>query len=640
LDGKKILLSQSKIKNDISLLMMLKKIANTIRSLTMDTVEKAGSGHPGLPMGCAELGAFLFAEFLRYDPLQPKWRERDRLILSAGHGSLWLYTCMHLAGFSISIDDLKQFRQFGSKTPSHPDITKTEGVEATTGVDGQGIGYAVGQALALKISNLTSKVVVLAGDGCLMEGISYESCSFAGHLNLNNLILIYDSNRTTLDGYVEESFSENIQLRFKAQGWDVFEINGHDFNEIRKVFTPQRESQKKPTLIVAHTKIGKGSPTKEGTPLAHGGPLGVKEIEKAKASLSMNPEPFHVDPTIYAFFHERSRPQSCSKNLPEELNIKFQTILQTIELPNPIPSRWASHEILNIIAKYIPNMIVGSADLSSSDGTFLRNYDLISKNNFKGRNIKYGVREFAMTGIAAGMAQTKLILPVIGTFLAFSDYMRSAIRMTALMHLKVIYHLTHDSILIGHDGPTHQPIEQISALRGIPGLLVIRPADNDEVKAAWIAALKHQGPTAIILSRQPLLKLEESSIKGALKGAYILKHETTHTLKYLFLATGSEVQLALEVAKELGSSTRVVSMPSWELFEKQTKEYKDGLLQGEIKICIEAGIEQGWHKYIGPDGIAITLSEFGESGSIPDLQTHFGFTKDLILKKIKQRKVS
>ena len=309
-------------------------------------------------------------------------------------GHYRLYSCLHLAGFPISIDDLKRFRQFRSKTPSHPDITKTEGIEATTGVDGQGVGFAVGQALALKIHDLPSKVIVLAGDGCLMEGISSESCSLAGHLNLNNLIVVYDSNQTTLDGYVNESFSEDVKLRFKAQGWDIFEIDGHDFNQIREVFSPLRENQNKPVIIIAHTKIGRGSPSKEGTPAAHGRPLGSKEIERAKSSLGLSNESFHVDPSIYTFFNQR---QQNYFDLPLPLpKLDFQSIIEKISLPMPIASRWASHEILQTLAKHLPQIITGSADLSSSDGTFLRNFDFISKNHFEGRNIKYGVREFAM----------------------------------------------------------------------------------------------------------------------------------------------------------------------------------------------------------------------------------------------------
>lgn len=509
------------------------------------------------------------------------------------------------------------------------------GILATTGVDGQGIGFAVGQALALKIQNLASKVIVLAGDGCLMEGISTESCSLAGHLSLNNLILIYDSNRTTLDGYVEESFSENVILRFQAQDWDVVSINGHNFEQIRDVFGPLRNSQRKPTLVIAHTTIGRGSPSKEGTPAAHGRPLGTQEIKKAKKLLGLSEEPFYVDPNIYSFFQKFSF-SSSKFSMPPKTDLR--SLIQNASLPKDVASRWSSHEILQIVAQRIPELIAGSADLSSSDGTFIRDQGLISKNQFDRRNIKYGVREFAMGCIAAGMAQTDLVLPVIGTFLAFADYMKSAIRMTSLMRLKVIYHFTHDSIFVGHDGPTHQPIEQLCSLRAIPGLLVIRPADSFETKMAWIAGLEYEGPTALILSRQPLPELtHDNSIDDALCGAYILKEGETEEVEYLIIATGSEVKLALEVACELGKGARVVSMPSWELFEKQSKAYRQDLLRGRIKISIEAGSEQGWHKYIGSDGIAIAVSTFGECGSIADLQTHFGYTKELILKKIKQR---
>jgi transketolase len=610
---------------------MLKKIANTIRSLTMDAVEQAGSGHPGLPMGCAEIGAYLFAEFLRFHPSYPKWEERDRLILSAGHGSLLLYSCLYLSGFPLTLEDLKQFRAFGSKTPSHPDLLKTEGIEATTGVDGQGVGFAVGQALALKIRNKPAKVIVLAGDGCLMEGVSSEACSLAGHLNLDNLILIYDSNKTTLDGYAKESFSENVTLRFQAQGWDLIEIDGHDFTQIRKAFSPLRKDQKKPIAIIAHTKIGRGSPAKEGTPSAHGRPLGPDEVKKAKASFGMTDEPFYVDPKILSFFQNIPRPNIVHPPPVEDHSLR--NLIETIPIQAEA-TRWISHEILQSVARFRSDIIVGSADLSSSDGTFLQGERSISRDNFTWRNIKYGVREFAMGCIAAGMAQAK-ILPVVGTFLAFSDYMKSAIRMSALMRLKVIYHLTHDSIFIGHDGPTHQPIEQLSSLRSIPHLLVFRPAGSIEVKAAWIAALEYKGPTALILSRQPM-KEHPSTIEEALCGAYIVKKEESKNIDYLLIATGSEVELALAVAKELGTSTRVVSMPSWELFEKQPPLYKEQLLQGRLKISIEAGSEQGWHKYIGSDGIAIAISDFGEGGSIPDLQKHFGFTKESVLQKIRK----
>lgn len=618
---------------------MLQKIANTIRHLTMDAVELAGSGHPGMPMGCAELGAYLFGEFLRFDPVYPKWPHRDRLILSVGHGSLWLYSCLHLAGFSLTLDDLKSFRQIDSRTPSHPDLTKTEGVEATTGVDGQGVGYAVGQALGLKHLRIDSKVVVVAGDGDLMEGVAMESCSIAGHLCLNNLILIFDSNSTTLDGYVNESFSENLPLRFQSQGWAVLNIDGHNLDQIRAALAPLRTHQEKPTLVIAQTRIGRGAPNAQGTPAAHGRPLGKEEVSLAKKELGLPDLSFHVDQEIYHFFKKRSSAGLFPSvfSVPSHLEL----ILQNIPISSPIAGRWASHKVLQVLADHLPQLVGGSADLSSSDGTYLEKYGLIQAGRFEGRNIKYGVREFAMACIAAGMALDKLIIPFIGTFLGFVDYMRSAIRMTSLMRLKVIYQLTHDSIFIGPDGPTHQPIEQLASLRTIPGLLILRPADANEVKMAWLAALLYEGPTAIILSRQPLEELPARSYEeGVGRGAYVVRQETTEEVGYLLIATGSEVHLALEVAEELGPSARVISMPSWELFEKQSITYKQALLQGKIKISIEAGVDQGWHKYIGADGIAISLTWFGESAAASDLAKRFGYTKESIVRKIRTAHVS
>lgn len=613
---------------------MLQKIANTIRHLTMDAVERAGSGHPGMPMGCAELGAYLFGEFLRFDPAYPNWPHRDRLILSVGHGSLWLYSCLHLAGFPLTLDDLKNFRQIDSKTPSHPDLTKTEGVEATTGVDGQGVGYAVGQALGLKHLGIDSKIVVVAGDGDLMEGVAMESCSIAGHLCLNNLILIFDSNSTTLDGYVHESFSENLPLRFQSQGWNVLSIDGHNLDQIRGALTPLRTKQEKPTLIIARTRIGHGAPNAQGTPTAHGRPLGEEEVTLAKKALGLPDVSFHVDQEIYHFFKEKVS-GGCH---PSEFSVPshLESILQNILIPSPIAGRWASHAILQVLADHLPQLVGGSADLSSSDGTYLEKYELIQAGRFEGRNIKYGIREFGMACIAAGMALDKSIIPFVGTFLGFVDYMRSAIRMTSLMRLKVIYQLTHDSIFIGPDGPTHQPIEQIASLRAIPGLLVLRPADANEVKMSWLAALLHEGPTALILSRQPLTELPSRSYtEGVGRGAYIVRQETTAEVDYLLIATGSEVHLALEVAVELGPSARVVSMPSWELFEQQPVTYKQAILQGKIKISIEAGVDQGWHKYIGADGIAVALTWFGESAAASDLAKRFGYTKEAIVHKIR-----
>jgi transketolase len=452
-------------------------------------------------------------------------------------------------------------------------------VEATTGVDGQGVGFAVGQALALKMAYIDAKVIVLAGDGDLMEGVSMEACSLAGHLNLNNLILIYDSNRTTLDGYVEESFSEDIPLRFKAQGWKVVAVDGHDIGRMRDVLAPLREKQEKPILVIAHTQIGYGSPHKVGTPAAHCRPLGQDEVALTKKLLGLPDTPFYVDPDIYAFFKQRVAPGYSHKSapLPEHL----ESLLQNIPIPSPIAGRWASHEVLQVLAEHLHQLIGGSADLSSSDGTYLKKYGLIQAGKFEGRNINFGIREFGMACVAAGMAQTGFVIPFVGTFLAFVDYMRGAMRMTSLMRLQVIYQLTHDSIFIGSDGPTHQPIEQI-ARSSHPRTLVLRPADANEVKMSWVAALLHKGPTAIILSRQPLKELDPRPYaEGVGRGAYILHKEASNQVDYLVLATGSEVHLALEVAKELGPKTRVVSMPSWELFEKQPLANKKELLQGK-----------------------------------------------------------
>ena len=477
---------------------------------------------------------------------------------------------------------------------------------------------------------------MLAGDGCLMEGVSYEACSFAGHLCLNNLILIYDCNKTTLDGYVDESFSENIKLRFRSQDWNVMEINGHDFSQIRSTIEPLRNRQDKPTLIIAHTEIGRGSPSKAGTPLAHGTPLGASEVALAKEKLQVSNQAFHVPSEIYSFFLAKNR--ASSQPLKDNsVSVNIEQILGKVSFSQPAAGRWASHEVLQEVAKHIPFLVAGSADLSSSDGTFLRDSSWINRGDFSGRNIKYGVREFAMGTIAAGMAQTKLALPVIGTFLVFSDYMKSAVRMICLMKLKVIFHLTHDSIFIGHDGPTHQPLEQIANLRTLPGLLVLRPADPNEVKMSWIAALQHNGPSALILSRQelPLLDGERSYDDGVGKGAYVIRKEVGNNVQYLLVATGSEVHLALSIADELGPSCRVVSMPSQELFERQSQDYKEWVLQGEIKVSIEAGVEQGWHKYIGKSGIAISLSSFGESGSSSDLANKYGFTKEKVLDQIR-----
>lgn len=662
-------------KYNTELKLSLSKIAQTIRHLTMDAVERTGSGHPGLPLGCAEIGAYLYGFYLQQNPENPHWLNRDRFVLSAGHGSLLQYTCMHLAGYPLTLDDLKNYRCGGSKTPSHPQSMVTEGVETTTGADGHGVGNGIGMALGLKILQnkffddefplITSKVIVLAGDGCIMEGIGAESCSLAAHLSLNNLIVVYDSNATSLDGYVKEINSENTALRYKAYGWDVVEIDGHDFDQIHAAFQDTRFNQKKPLLIIAHTIIGRGAPHKQGTPEAHGVPLGQQEVQIAKKQSGLPDKEFYVSPDIYDFFKEKREHQKTLENKwnhlftdweqaypqAKEALMKMQaipsvkdleTLFANINISDPLPTRFASREVTNCVVNDLPQLYGGSADLAKSDGTFLFEHPVILPPCYQGRNIKFGVREFAMGSMAIGLSQTGYIVPFIGTFLVFSDYMRHSIRTASLMRNKIIFQLTHDSIFVAEDGPTHQPVEHIASLRAIPHLQVIRPADQNETKHAWIAALHWEGPTALILSRQSLPELKQTQVpydQGLGRGAYIIRKEQSSKCDYALFATGSEVHLALEVADALegkGYRVRVISMPSWEIFEGQPKAYQDSLLEGElgVRISIEAGTKQGWERYIGRKGISISVEDFGCSGSISYMAEKFGFTVSSILLKL------
>lgn len=659
---------------DQELKKTLSKIANTIRELSMEAVQKANSGHPGLPMGCAEFGAFLYGTLLKHNPKNPKWLARDRFVLSAGHGSMFLYSLLHLSGYNLSMDDIKNFRQLHSKTPGHPEYHVTEGVEATTGPLGQGVGNAVGQALGLKIlankfntpdfQLFTNKVYCLAGDGCLMEGVSSEASALAGHLCLDNLVLIYDSNKVTLDGFYSESASEDTKVRYQGYGWDVYEIDGYDFDAMEETFSIIRDGQKKPCLVIMHTVIGKGSPNKAGTHKVHGSPLGVEEVEATKKALDLPEEEFFVPQSVNKFFESKlAKDAACEQRWKEtlrkwseakpdqykqftqmverELPQNLEEELRKLEIKTPMATRSSSHAVLNVLGEMLPFLYGGSADLSGSDMTMMKKFPIITPGNFGGRNIKYGIREFGMATAASGLYQTNMIIPFIGTFLTFSDYMRNAIRLAALSKVQVIYQLTHDSIFLGEDGPTHQPIEHLAALRAIPFLQVIRPADNWEVKMAWIAALRYRGPTALILSRQNLPQLEGANIpydQGMGKGAYIIKRETGPAHFTLF-ATGSEVSLALDTAaalEKLGKSVRVVSMPCWEIFEAQNEEYKQSIIGGNIgkRVSIEAAVSLGWHKWIGSDGISISMESFGESAPAGELAAEFGFTVDAILDRL------
>ena len=659
---------------DADLKKTFSKIANTVRSLSMEAVQKANSGHPGLPMGCAEFGAFLYGSLLRHNPKNPKWLNRDRMVLSAGHGSIWLYSLLHLSGFDLSLDDIKNFRQIHSKTPGHPEYHITDGVEATTGPLGQGVGNAVGQALGLKILAerfnrddyplFTSKVYCLAGDGCIMEGVSSEVSSFAGHLGLDNLVLICDANQVTLDGFLAESFSEDVKMRYLAYGWDVFEIDGYDFDKMQEVFMHVRDHQTKPCFVMMRTLIGKGSPHKAGTSKAHGSPLGAEEIEETKKALGLPEKDFYVPQAVYQFFETKlvkcvaleqkwkemfrnwseEYPdlyklflQMAEKRLPTDLEEK----LRAIEMKSSLATRVGSQVVLNILADLVPQLIGGSADLSSSDMTMMKRFPIIEKDQYMGRNIKYGIREFGMATIATGLSETNMIVPYVGTFLTFSDYMRNAIRLAALSKIQVIYIFTHDSIFLGEDGPTHQPVEHLASLRAIPNVYLIRPADNWEVKMAWMAALRYRGPSLLVLSRQTLSELEECNVsyeEGMSKGAYIIKKEQGKP-EFTLIATGSEVSLALDVAialEKVDKKVRVISMPCWQIFELQDDEYKKKVIGGDlgVRVSIEAGVSFGWSKWIGPEGISISIESFGESAPIGDLAAEFGFTVDAILNRL------
>lgn len=653
---------------------ILEKTANTIRQLSMDAVQKADSGHPGLPMGCAELGAYLYGVLLKYNPKDPSWANRDRFILSAGHGSMLLYSCLHLSGYDLSLDEIKNFRQLHSKTPGHPESRDTPGVETTTGPLGQGLANAVGQALGLKLLGekfnrpdfplLTGKVYTLMGDGCVMEGITSEASSLAGHLQLNNLVAIYDSNGICLDGPISETLSEDTAKRYEAYGWDVFTIDGNDLDAIHDVFQRIHAHQERPILIIAHTIIGKGSPNKAGSSKAHGSPLGAEEVAATKEILGLPQEPFYIPQAVQDFFQQKAikseqeekdwndlfrRFSTQEPSLYQEFEtMKTQTIpshleeeLKNLAITAPVAGRKASQDVLNYLGSKLPYLYGGSADLSVSDLTMMKQFPIVTAGHFVGRNIKFGVREFSMAAIGTGLSQTGMILPFVGTFLTFSDYMRNAIRLAALMRTHIIYQFTHDSIFLGEDGPTHQPIEHYAALRAIPHLNVIRPADSREVKMAWLAAVYYKGPTALLLSRQNLPDIPGTAIpysEGLGRGAYILKKENGKP-DYTLVATGSEVSLAMDVANELermGKNVRVISFPCWELFDAQPKEYQDQIFGGDlgVRVSIEAGVSQGWHRYIGRDGIAICMEDFGASAPAKALQKAFGFTVEDVLERI------
>lgn len=650
-------------------LKSLAEFAKSIRALSIDAIDAANSGHPGLPLGCAEIGAYLYGYGLQHNPKNPNWRNRDRFILSAGHGSMLQYACLYLSGYDYSLDDIRNFRQLGSKTPGHPEVEEP-GVETTTGPLGQGLANGVGMALAAKLTAaqceanalLDHHVVVLAGDGCLMEGISSEASSLAGHLQLDNLIVFYDSNDICLDGPITECFTEDVAARYAAYGWNVLSIDGHDFNAIHDAYSSAKLSSK-PTLIVAKTTIGFGSPNRAGTADAHGKALGADEAALTKQALDIPAEPlFYVSSEAKNYLNDRlselaeneqkwnqakaswangysamaARLAACeSRELPSDIMDR----LKNIEISDGKASRASSQSVIQKVHDWLPFFVGGSADLSCSDSTWISSDEYVSRSNFNARNIKYGVREFAMAAVATGMSLYGTVLPMVGTFLTFSDYMRNAIRLAALMNVHVIYQFTHDSILLGEDGPTHQPVEHLAALRAMPNCTVIRPADNTEVKGAWLAALKASGPVALILSRQGLPAVDGTSMDKVLNGGYVVHKESKSKIDHCILSTGSELALSVKAAKQLeekGLSVRVVSMVSFELFDQQAKSYQDEVLGASVGHywSIEAQTDFGWHRYIGRDGHSVSVNTFGKSAPAGDLATEYGFTVEQIVNRI------
>ncbi|KMK70882.1 transketolase [Bacillus safensis] len=659
----------------------LKSIA-TIRTLSIDAIEKANSGHPGMPMGAAPMAYALWTNHLNVSPQNPKWFNRDRFVLSAGHGSMLLYSMLHLSGYNLSIDDLKQFRQWGSKTPGHPEFGHTEGVDATTGPLGQGIAMAVGMALAerhlAETYNKDNFQVVdhytysICGDGDLMEGISSEAASLAGHLGLGRLIVLYDSNDISLDGDLDRSFSENVKNRFEAMNWEVLYVkDGNNIEEVTAAIEKAKQSTDRPTLIEVKTTIGFGSPNRAGTSGVHGAPLGSEEAKLTKDAYSWTfEEDFHVPSEVYDHFKEAVKDAGQKKEaawnelfaqyekeypeLAAQLKLAIEGKLPenwdqevpVYEAGSSLASRASSGEVLNGIAKQVPFFIGGSADLAGSNKTTIKNTDDFGKNNYAGKNIWFGVREFAMGAALNGMALHGGLRVFGGTFFVFSDYLRPAIRLAALMGLPVTYVFTHDSIAVGEDGPTHEPVEQLASLRAMPNLSVIRPADGNETAAAWkLAVSSTDKPTALVLTRQNLPTIDqapEKAYEGVEKGGYVVVEAADAQPEALLLASGSEVGLAIEAQKALekeGIRASVVSLPAWDRFDQQSDEYKESVLPKAVRarIAIEMGASLGWERYTGLDGDVIAIDKFGASAPGETIIEKYGFTVSNVVSRVKAK---
>jgi transketolase len=651
---------------------------NTIRFLAVDAVEKANSGHPGMPMGMAAAAYTLWTEFLKHNPKNPKWPNRDRFVLSNGHGSMLLYALLHLTGYDLSLEELKNFRQWHSKTPGHPEYGDAPGIETTTGPLGQGIATAVGMAMAQRYLNqlftpndvplLDHFIYTFVGDGCLMEGISSEAASLAGHLGLGSLIAVYDNNHITIEGKTDLAFSEDVLKRFETYGWHTIEIkDGNDRAAFANAVIQAQKETKRPSLISIRTHIGFGSPNKADSHDAHGAALGAEEVKLTKQNLGWPLEPsFYVPEEVKSMFNVslekgkkwesewQNRFDNWAQKNPDlaktwkrlesgQLPNGWEEKLPKFDVEEKIATRAASGKVINALAPILPELVGGSADLAPSNNTLVKGAESFSKTK-SGRNIHFGVREHAMAAALNGMALSQMLIPYGGTFFTFTDYMKGGMRISALSKLRVIYVLTHDSIGLGEDGPTHQPIEHLAHFRAMPNCVVIRPGDANETVSAWKYALNSKGkPILLVLSRQnlPVLLKSKYPLAGSVeKGAYILSEGSTKP-RLILIATGSEVSLALAAQAKLENEkipTRVVSMPSWEIFSEQPDSYREEVLPKNIKarVSIEALSGFGWEKWVGLEGLVIGINSFGASAPAPILFEKFGFTTDNIVQKSKQ----